>query len=99
MSYSGAIAMRRVHIVTFAKDGATRTVTLRRSLILIGILLKLALILWTGFSLYLLVFRDTLVGRLIADQEQMRVDYEGKLAAQRLKLDESATKQASAQDM
>jgi murein DD-endopeptidase MepM/ murein hydrolase activator NlpD len=95
---SGVGAMRRVHIVAFAKNGATRTVSLRRSLLVGGIAFTLTLILWAGFSLYLLMFRDTLVGRLIADQAQMRVEYEEKLAAQRVKLDEAATQQASAQD-
>jgi murein DD-endopeptidase MepM/ murein hydrolase activator NlpD len=90
--------MRRVHIVTFARDGATRTVSLRRSLVLTGAALKIALIAWTAFSLYVLVFRDTLVGRLLADQTQMRVEYEEKLAAQRVKLDEAAGRQASTQE-
>jgi murein DD-endopeptidase MepM/ murein hydrolase activator NlpD len=90
--------MRRVHIVTFAKDGATRTFTLRRSLVMLGVTLKLALLAWAGFSLYLLIFRDTLVGKLLADQEQMRAGYEEKLASQRLKLDEAAAQQATARD-
>jgi len=90
--------MRRVHIVTFAKDGATCTVSLRRWLVVAGAALKLSLIAWTGFSLYLLMFRDTLVGKLLADQAQMRVEYEERLADQRLKLDEAALKQANAQD-
>ncbi|SED86163.1 Murein DD-endopeptidase MepM and murein hydrolase activator NlpD, contain LysM domain [Rhizobiales bacterium GAS191] len=98
MSDTSVAAMRRVHIVTFARDGATRTVSLRRSLVLAGAALKLALIVWAGFSLYLLLFRDTLVDNLLADQAQMRVEYEEKLAAQRVKLDEAATRQATAQD-
>jgi len=90
--------MRRVHIVTFAKDGAARTFTLRRSLVMLGVSLKVALVAWAGFSLYLLVFRDTLVGKLLADQDQMRAVYEEKLASQRVKLDETAVQQATARD-
>ena len=72
MSGIGNPALRRVHVVTFSKDGAARTLTLRRSLIGSCAALKLALIAWAGFSLYLLVFRDTLVGDLMADQARMR---------------------------
>jgi murein DD-endopeptidase MepM/ murein hydrolase activator NlpD len=90
--------MRRVHIVTFARDGAARAFTLRRSLIVLSASLTLALIAWAGFSLYLVLFRDTLVGKLLADQEQMRAAYEEKLASQRLKLDEAARQQTTAQD-
>jgi murein DD-endopeptidase MepM/ murein hydrolase activator NlpD len=97
MSDTSVVAMRRVHIVTFAKDGAARTLSLRRSLLVAGLAFKLTLIAWTGFSLYLLMFRDTLVGKLIADQTQMRVEYEEKLAEQRVRLDEAATQQASTQ--
>jgi murein DD-endopeptidase MepM/ murein hydrolase activator NlpD len=90
--------MRRVHIVTFAKDGAARTFTLRRSLVVLGVSLKVALVAWAGFSLYLLIFRDTLVGKLLADQDQMRAAYEEKLASQRVKLDETAAQQTTARD-
>jgi murein DD-endopeptidase MepM/ murein hydrolase activator NlpD len=98
MSGIGIVATRRVHIVTFGKNGAARTVTLRQSLVVFGAVFKLALVVWAGFSLYLLLFRDTLVGRLIADQAQMRVVYEEKLAAEREKLDEAQGRQASARD-
>ena len=98
MSDVGVAAMRRVHIVTFAQDGGTRTVSLKRSLIVFGVILKLLLIAWAAFSLYLLMFRDTLVGKLIADQAQMRVEYEQKLAAERMKLDEASLQQASARE-
>ncbi|MFI5013616.1 MAG: M23 family metallopeptidase [Hyphomicrobiales bacterium] len=98
MSDTSLAAMRRVHIVTFAKDGAPKTVTLRRSLIVVGAALKLTLVVWAGFSLYLLVFRDTLVTKLVADQARMRVEYEERLAAERVKFDEATTQQASAQD-
>jgi hypothetical protein len=90
MSDVRVTAMRRVHIVTFAPDGGSRTVSLRRSLLIGGALLKVLLIVWAAFSLYLLLFRDTLVGKLVADQAQMRVEYEQKLAAERMKLDEAA---------
>lgn len=97
MSGIGHSAMRRVHIVTFGNDGAARTFTLRRSLIGCGAALKVALIAWAGISLYLLVFRDTLVGKLMADQAQMRAAYEEKLVAERARLDEARSRQASAQ--
>ena len=97
MSGIGKAALRQVHIVTFAKDGAARTLTLRRSWIGSCAALKLALIVWSGFSLYLLVFRDTLVGKLIADQAQMRAVYEERLAAEQAKLDESRNRQVSTQ--
>jgi murein DD-endopeptidase MepM/ murein hydrolase activator NlpD len=90
-------AMGRVHVVTFRKDGAARTVTLRRSVIVLAAALKLALVGWAAFSLYLLVFRDTLVSGLIADQARMRVEYEAKLAGERAKLDDAESRQASAQ--
>ena len=97
MSGIGKAALRQVHIITFSKDGAARTLTLRRSLIGSCAALKLALIVWSGFSLYLLVFRDSLVGTLIADQAQMRAIYEEKLAANQAKLEEARNRQASAQ--
>ena len=97
MSGIGHSAMRRVHIVTFGNDGAARTFTLRRSLIGCGAALKVALIAWAGISLYLLVFRDTLVGKLMADQAQMRAAYEEKLVTERARLDEARSRQASAQ--
>jgi murein DD-endopeptidase MepM/ murein hydrolase activator NlpD len=90
-------ALRRVHVVTFSKDGAARTLTLRRSLVGSCAVLKLALIAWAGFSLYLLIFRDTLVGDLMADQARMRAVYEERLAADQAKLDEARSRQASAQ--
>ena len=90
-------ALRRVHVVTFSKDGAARTLTLRRSLVGSCAVLKLALIAWAGFSLYLLTFRDTLVGDLMADQARMRAVYEERLAADQAKLDEARSRQASTQ--
>ena len=90
-------ALRRVHVVTFSKDGAARTLTLRRSLVGSCAVLKLALIAWAGFSLYLLIFRDTLVGDLMADQARMRAVYEERLAADQVKLDEARSRQASTQ--
>ncbi len=90
-------ALRRVHVVTFSKDGAARTLTLRRSLVGSCAALKLALIAWAGFSLYLLIFRDTLVGDLMADQARMRAGYEERLAADQAKLDEARSRQASVQ--
>jgi murein DD-endopeptidase MepM/ murein hydrolase activator NlpD len=90
-------ALRRVHVVTFSKDGAARTLTLRRSLIGSCAALKLALIAWAGFSLYLLAFRDTLVGDLMADQARMRAGYEERLAAGQARLDEARSRQASVQ--
>lgn len=89
--------LRRVHVTTFSKDGAARTLTLRRSLIGSCAVLKLLLIAWAGYSLYLLVFRDTLVGKLVADQARMRAVYEERLAADQAKLDEARSRQASAQ--
>lgn len=90
--------MRRVHIVTFARDGGSRTLTLRRSLLVVGIILKLLLIAWAAFSLYLLMFRDTVVGKLVADQAQMRLEYERKLAAERMRFDEVALQDATARE-
>ena len=90
-------ALRRVHVVTFSKDGAARTLTLRRSLVGSCAVFKLALIAWAGFSLYLLIFRDTLVGDLMADQTRMRAVYEERLAADQVKLDEARSRQASTQ--
>jgi len=98
MSDLGVAAMRRVHIVSFASDGTTRTLSLPRCLLVGSAALKLTLILWAAFSLYLLMFRDTLVGKLISDQEQMRAAYEEKLAAERQKLDDSAIQEASARE-
>jgi murein DD-endopeptidase MepM/ murein hydrolase activator NlpD len=98
MSDAGVRAMRRVHIVTFAPDGGSRTVSLRRSLLIGGAVFKILLIVWAAFSLYLLLFRDTLVGKLVADQAQMRVEYEQRLAAERIKLDEAALQEASARE-
>ena len=98
MSDVGVAAMRRVHIVTFARDGGTRTVSLHRSLLLSGAVVKIVLIVWAAFSLYLLMFRDTLVGKLIADQAQMRIEYEQKLAAERMRFDEASLQQATARE-
>jgi murein DD-endopeptidase MepM/ murein hydrolase activator NlpD len=93
----GNSVLRRVHVVTFSKDGAARTLTLPRSLIGSCAVLKLALIVWAGFSLYLLVFRDTLVHELMAEEARMRSAYEERLAADQAKLEETRSRQASVQ--
>ena len=98
MSDVSVTAVRRVHIVTFASDGGSRTVSLRRSFLLAAAALKLLLILWAAFSLYLLMFRDTLVGKLIADQAQMRVEYEQRLTAERMRFDEVEVHDAAARE-
>jgi murein DD-endopeptidase MepM/ murein hydrolase activator NlpD len=90
-------ALRRVHVVSFSKDGAARTLTLRRSVIGSCAVLKLALIAWAGFSLYLLFFRDTKLGELAVDQARMRAAYEERLAADQARLDEARNRQVSAQ--
>jgi murein DD-endopeptidase MepM/ murein hydrolase activator NlpD len=93
----GNPVLRRVHVVTFSKDGAARTLTLRRSLIGSCAVVMLALIAWAGFSLGHLMLRDTLVDELMADQARMRAAYEERLAADQAKLDETRSRQASAQ--